>query len=458
MHSIRTRLSLILILCSITAVILSTLFVNLAINSTFNKYLSNIQDKRDINIVEYFQQVYKSDRKWTTVSGTEMMHEAYMSNYCITLLDGNKNQVWGMSPTDIKEKTQMIMHGKGDGVYASKTFDIKYNNSTVGYIMIGQYYPVILSEDDVNFKNSINKGIGIGSVITIIIVSFIGLTLSKQFSKPIVQVSDMAMDLSNGNYETRSEVKSKIIELNYLTGSINNLGDKLKEQDGLRKRLVSDISHELRTPLNVLQNNLEAMIDGIISVSSERLVSLNDEVIRFSKLLDKLHILKQFETDDIKFNQEDIFLDELVVGICKDFSIAAKEKNIELQYSIETGGKYLISGDLDKLKQVFINLMSNSIKFTGLYGKISIDMNENKEQIIVKIKDTGMGIKREDIPFIFERLYRGDKSRHEIQGSGLGLTMVKRILDLHLATINVESEDGKGTIFIVYFNKKLKSS
>ncbi|MBC8060804.1 MAG: HAMP domain-containing histidine kinase [Clostridiaceae bacterium] len=456
MHSIRTRLSLILIVCSIAAVLLTTLFVNLAINSTFNEYLSDIQQKRNVSIVEHFQQVYKSDRQWTKVSGTEMMHEAYMSNYCITLLDVNKNQVWGMSPTDIKEKTQMIMHGQGDGVYTSKTFDIKDNNETVGYVLIGQYYPVILSEDDVNFKNSINRGIGIGALVTIIVVSFIGLTLSKQFSKPIAQVSDMAMDLSNGNYETKSEVKSKIRELSYLTASINNLRDKLKEQNGLRKKLVSDISHEIRTPLNILQNNLEAMIDGIISVSPQRLVSLNDEVIRFSKLLDNLQILKQFEADDIKFNQEDLFIDDLVVGVCKDFSIAAREKNIELQYNIESGGKYLIFGDLDKLKQVFINLMSNSIKFTSTNGKMWISMNENNEQIVVRVKDTGMGIKREDIPFIFERLYRGDKSRHEIQGSGLGLTMVKRILDLHSATIKVESEEGKGTEFIIYFNKKIE--
>jgi len=454
MHSIRRRLSLILMACSITAVVLLTIFVNLAVNSTFNKYLSNIQDKRNSSVVEHFQKVYNTDKKWTKDSGITMMHDALMGNYCITLLDMNKNVIWGMNPTDIEEKTQMIMHGQGDGLYTSKTFDIKEENNVVGYVAIGQYFPVILTQEDVNFKDSINEGIAISTVITIIIVSIIGILLSKEFSAPIKQVSDISVDLSKGNYESRSKIKSNIRELNYLTLSINSLGEKLKEQDSIRKRLVSDVSHEIRTPLNVLQNNLEAMIDGVLPISKERLASLNDEVIRFSKLLDNLNMLKEFEEEEIKFKEENIFLDELILGIGEDFSRMAKEKNIEIKYTIKSDEKYKISGDSDKIKQVFINLISNAIKFTDAHGKISIKLRKNKERIVVKIQDNGIGIKKEDIPFIFERLYRGDKSRRQIQGSGIGLTIVKRILNLHGAEILVESEEGKGSIFTVIFNEK----
>ena len=454
MHSIRRRLSLILLASSITAVVLLTLFVNHAVNSTFNKYLSNIQDKRNNSVVEYFEKVYKTDKKWTEDSGITMMHEAFMSNYCITLLDVNKSVVWGMKPTDIKEKTQMIMHNQGEGVYTSKTFDIKEQDKVIGYVMIGQYFPVILSQEDVNFKSSINEGIAVSTVITIIIVSIIGLSLSKQFSTPIKQVSDISVELSKGNYESRSKIKSNIRELNYLTLSINSLGDKLKKQDTIRKRLISDISHEIRTPLNVLQNNLEAMIDEVIPVSKERLSSLNDEVIRFSKLINNLNMLKEFEAEEIKLKEESIFLNELIFGICKDFSIAAKERNIEIKCTIKSEQKLKIWGDPDKIKQVFINLIANAIKFTGDNGQVSIKFMENKDQIAVKIQDNGIGIKKEDLPFIFERLYRGDKSRHEIQGSGIGLTIVKRILNLHRAEIKVESEEGIGSIFTVYFYKK----
>lgn len=184
MQSIRKRLSLILIFCTITAVLLSALFVNIAMNSTFNKYMVDVQNKRYTTIVQYFEQVYKKDGKWTQNSGKEMTHEAFMSNYCLTLLDADKNVIWGMDPNDIKSGMHM-MGMLGKGVYTSKTFTINEDGKTVGYIMIGQYYPVLLSEQDINFKKSINLSIGISSLITIFIAVIVSLIISRQFSNPI---------------------------------------------------------------------------------------------------------------------------------------------------------------------------------------------------------------------------------------------------------------------------------
>ena len=112
-----------------------------------------------------------------------------------------------------------------------------------------------------------------------------------------------------------------------------------------------------------------------------------------------------------------------------------------------------MKADKDKLKQVFINLITNSLKFAGNADNVLIDLSSDNKNIIVKLQDNGIGIKKEDLPFVFERLYRGDKSRHEVEGSGIGLTIVKSILDLHLATIEVESKESEGTVFTVIFNK-----
>jgi len=112
-----------------------------------------------------------------------------------------------------------------------------------------------------------------------------------------------------------------------------------------------------------------------------------------------------------------------------------------------------ILGDSDKIKQVIINLLSNAIKFTKEKGKINITLKEVDEKVILGIEDTGIGIKKEDLPYIFERLYRGDKSRHAIEGSGIGLTIVKNILALHKADIEAKSKEGKGSVFTVYFDR-----
>ena len=446
-QSIRKRLSLIIIACSVVAVILSALLVNMTITSTFNSYMENIQTQRNTRLVEYFQQVYKSDGKWTANSGEEMMHEAYMSNYCLTLLDENQKVVWEMNHEDIKYKNYMTLNGKEEaGVYNTNTFNIDVDGKTVGYIIVGQYSPVLFSQEDISFKTQINKSIVFSGILTLAIVAVISLVLSKQFSKTSVS-------LSKGNYDSRSNVKSDIEEIRNLTESINSLGDKLNSQDLLRKRLISDISHEIRTPLNVLQNNLEAMIDGVIPVTNEKLNNLNDEVIRFGKLLNNLNALKQIESDEIVLKLGLVDIGELLDNVISDFSIAADEKNVKLIINKEAGINYTVLGDCDKLKQVFINLISNGIKFTNSSGTVWINISSNADSVIIEIKDNGIGIKKEDLPYVFERMYRGDKSRHKIEGSGIGLTLVKKILTLHSATIDVESKENKGTTFTVCINK-----
>ena len=452
MYSIKRKLGIILVASSVIAILLTSLFVNLAINNTFNKYLMDNQNKRDIRIVGTFQELYKKDGNFNKNSGAEMQHEAYMSDYCLTLLDSNKKQVWGMDPNDMNEKVHVsLLNSKNNGVYTTKSYEIKSGQNIVGYVLIGQYSPVLLSNDDVNFKTSINISIAVSVIVTLLITILISLYISKQFSIPIKAVSDMSVNLSKGNFNSRPYSKSNITEIESLQTSINTLGEKLKNQDLLRKRLVSDISHEIRTPLNVLQNNLEAMIDGVFPVTTDRLISLNDEVIRFGKLLNNLNTLKEFESGEIPLMRENINVKEVIYSVCKDFSSVLKDKNIMLNYKVKSKVNYIILGDKDKIKQVFINLISNAVKFNKGNGKIEVNINKSKNKIVVNIKDNGIGIKKEDLPFIFERLYRGDKSRHEIEGNGLGLTVVKNILLIHSASIEVKSEVGEGSEFIIKF-------
>ena len=455
MQSIRKRLSIILVCTSILGLLIATLFVNIAISRTFDKYLMEIQNKRNVRIVKYLEEIYKRTNKWDNTSGIEIMHEAYMSNYCLTLKDENNKIVWGMNPKDMAQDPNVNMHVKNEGVYTTSTFEIKPEGKIVGQVEIGQYAPVILSQEDVNFKVSINKSIVLSVVLSTLITILISLFISKQFSTPLRQVSKVSVHLSNGNYDERSNDKSSILELENLRNSINTLGEKLEHQNMLRKRLISDVSHEVRTPLNILQNNFEAMIDGIFPIDNERLTYLNEEVIRFGKLLDNLNALQGVEGEETVLNIEQISLQNTLTSLVKEFQLISENKNISMTLECDTSKQFNILGDTDKIKQVIINLLSNAVKFTPEQGEINITLKENNEKVILIIEDTGIGISEEDLPYIFERLYRGDKSRHEIEGSGIGLTIVKNILNLHKAGIEVKSEEGRGCIVTVKFNKVL---
>ena len=453
-QSFKRKLSIILILCSLSTAILSAIFVNITMNTTFDKYMKVNQEKREKSIVEYFKEVYLINKGFDKNSGIEMMHEAYMNNYCLTLLNKNKEIIWGMNPKDVDSFQKMHDQIKGsEGVYSSKTFKIVVDKQIVGYIDIGQYSPILLTTQDKNFKKSINEGIVMGILVALIIVIWISINVSRQFSIPIRKVADMSIELSKGNYETRTDIESNVAEIVNLNSSMNLLGEKLNAIDTARKRLLTELSHELRTPLNILQNNLEAMIDGIVPADKDKLNNLNDEVVRFGKLLNNLDSLKKLEEDNYKLELKELDLKELINSVYKDYYEMCKSKNVSLSFNTDLE-KMTIVGDEHKLRQVFINLISNGLKFNKNNGNIIITSEYVNNAFKIQIRDSGMGIKKEDLPFIFERLYRADKSSNVIEGSGVGLAIVKSIMELHGAQIKVESEENVGSMFTLIFKAK----
>jgi signal transduction histidine kinase len=242
------------------------------------------------------------------------------------------------------------------------------------------------------------------------------------------------------------------VEIEMLRNSVNTLAQKLEKQDDLRKRLISDISHEIRNPLNILQNNVEAMIDGIIPINDESLNMINDEVIRFGKLLENLNALNDLEDQNTEFVFEEINLQELLKEVCMRFEITAKSENVALKFIWDHEQNICVSADKSKLKQVFINLISNAIKYNVDGGCVEVLLTTKDGKPAVVVKDTGVGISEEDVPYIFERLYRDDKSRNIVEGNGLGLSIAKKILEYHNASISVNSSLGVGSVFEVVFN------
>ena len=250
----------------------------------------------------------------------------------------------------------------------------------------------------------------------------------------------------------RIDEKSSTKEIVELTDSVNSLAQTLGKQEILRKRLTADVAHELRTPLATLQSHVEAFIDGVWVPDQKRLQGFHEEILRLSKLVGELEKLSKYEVENLALSKEQFEISGLIEGIAGNFAGEFKKKNIQLELNTE---KQSIEADKDKISQVFINLLSNAIKYTPDGGKIEVHVSGLKDMVKVEVRDTGIGIFEEDLPYIFERFYRTDKSRNRATGgAGIGLTIVKSIVEAHKGSITADSMLKRGSVFTVVLPKR----
>lgn len=449
-----------LILSLVSLIIIVILSIALSINSVFNKKFEQYiirNNKNEIsNIIDSIRSKYVNG-EWELSSIQQIGEDAISNGIFVDLYDKDSNLVWG-AMTYNKNMCHMVMGSiennmnyminKNKSNYTEKLFEIKnLDNEIIGNIKIGSYGLLYYMDNDVDFLKEINKVITSIGIVMVLITIFIAILISNNISKPVEVVSNMANLIGDGDYDNKIDYDSNIVEIDVLIKSINNLSAKLEEQENLRKRLTTNISHELRTPLTSIQTHLEAMIDGIWEPDTERLNSVNEEVIRLTNLVNQLQNLAKFDSEKSKLNLAKVNVKNLIMNVVYNNQGKALEKNINIECDLESIDSYL---DKDKISQVIVNLLSNAIRYTNNGGKIFISSYKENNNLKIQFKDNGIGIPKENIKYIFERFYRVDESRSKNTGGiGVGLTIVKSIIDLHQGTIEVRSELNKGSEFIV---------
>ena len=227
--------------------------------------------------------------------------------------------------------------------------------------------------------------------------------------------------------------------------------DHLKKLENYRKEFLGNVSHELKTPIFNIQGYIATLIDGGIDdprINLEYLKRADKSVDRMINIIDDLETISQLETGTLSLDLERFNLVEMVYDICKQIEIQAQKKHISLHVVAEKENIKILA-DRFRIRQIFSNLLSNSIKYVREDGETTIYMNQDKDKVRIRIADNGIGIETKHLPRIFERFYRVDKGRSREQGgTGLGLSIVKHIIEAHNESIHVESTEGKGTSFI----------
>ncbi|GGD82759.1 sensor histidine kinase [Paenibacillus nasutitermitis] len=282
---------------------------------------------------------------------------------------------------------------------------------------------------------------------SIVLAVFLGFYVAKRISAPLVHMKQVAERMTIGEWGSRVSLQGQD-ELAELGTSLNTLAEQLQRQEQLRVTMTEDIAHELRTPLTTLKSHMRALEDGIWAPTPERIHSCYEEIERLTQLVTELEDLMQVESPGFQLAQREVPLSAVIERSVELAAAAYREKNVHLKRSVDPGIR--VYADHDRMIQILVNLLTNALRFTPSQGEVRIQGSEESGNVLLVVQDTGIGISQEDLPYVFERFYRSDKSRlRSTGGSGLGLTIVKQLTAAHGGQIRVESQTGIGTKFTI---------
>ena len=281
----------------------------------------------------------------------------------------------------------------------------------------------------------------------------IALRVFRGIATPLADVMAAADAVAEGDLSVRVPTSTHSSgEFSRLAASFNRMAEELERADRQRRNLTADVAHELRTPLHIIQGNLEGLLDGVYEPTDEHIGATLAETRALARLVDDLRTLSLAEAGQLPLVWESVDVAELLADVGTSFSGQAEAAGIDLR--IETEGDpaaLTITADAGRLDQVLANLMANALRHTPAGGTITLRAQPFDGGVTISVSDTGVGIPTKDLPFIFDRFWRGDRSRSHADGagSGLGLAIARQLVQLHGGRIVAESEPGRGTTFTI---------
>jgi two-component system OmpR family sensor kinase/two-component system sensor histidine kinase BaeS len=287
----------------------------------------------------------------------------------------------------------------------------------------------------------------------IVILLFLTIyTLYSIYGRPLRQIFNAIDSVAEGDLTVRVP-EDNSPQFGELIKRFNKMVVELERSDQQRRNLTADIAHELRTPLHIIQGNLEGILDGVYQPSSDQIEDTLDEVNLMTRLVNDLQTLSLAESGQLPLHPTRFLLADLIQDIASSFSSQAASLGVDLKTSISEPDLEL-SADYDRLNQVLSNLVSNALRHTPENGTVTIETaagTGEERSIRILVKDTGSGIPPEDLPFVFDRFWRGDRSRSDRTHSGLGLAITRQLVQAHGGTIQVYSDGipGNGTTFVI---------
>lgn len=329
---------------------------------------------------------------------------------------------------------------RSEGVISQYAKAFKIDNQT---------YVITVQKDFSATKDIFMKSYTSAAIIFMMTGSIVFLIVADIIVKPISRLTKVTDELAKGNYKVRVNYEGKD-EISSLYASFNQMAVRLAKQETIRQQFISDVSHEFQTPLTAISGFATILKNE--NLTDEQRQKYADIILfnsnRLSHLSKNMLQLTLLDGEDTSLDKSEFPLIEQLNRVIEMEDNAALSKDIEIEF-IHPKKEFIIEADESRMEQVWINLLSNAIKYTNEHGVVTVEVRRTPTELQVRFEDTGVGMSQDAISHIFERFYRQDKSR-TIEGNGLGLSIVKRIIDLHHYKIDVESQEDVGSVFTVY--------
>ena len=335
----------------------------------------------------------------------------------------------------VLDKNKHLLFGWTRDINQMELKPIKSNGNLIGYLgsipsrRLIDYY-------DLSFSERQGREFILIALFTIIGATILLMPLSRNLVKPINRLASAARDLASGNYDIRIPENGSD-EIGELSHNFNSLAKTLEQNENARRQWIADISHELRTPLSIMRGEIESMQDGIRPVNPERLNALHSEVMNLNRLIGDLYELSLSDIGALSYHKRVMDVHEIIKLSIATLAEEFNEKDIRVSLRGGSRSSRRILADPDRLQQLFTNLLTNSLRYTDEGGELRINIGYDRNKAVIDFQDSEPGVNEEELPMLFERLYRLESSRNrETGGAGLGLSICRNIVEAHEGTIS----------------------